>query len=186
LHFLKRIRSEKIGSLIGDCLGVGERVIDIGAGDCFLSHYLQQKCGVDITPVDISDYSQTALKPVIYDGKSLPFSDGCFDSALVLFVLHYVEDPLALLKEAQRVSRKRIIILQDLCPNNFVAAPTLAWGYFANLRRHSDRKLPYAVTEDKMSEFLELLSLKPIIQKNFVSSLSLYLIKHQLIVAEKA
>lgn len=185
MHFLKRIRSEKIGSLIGDYLGVGERAIDIGAGDCFLSHYLQQKCGVDITPVDVSDYSQTALKPVIYDGDSLPFSDGCFDSALVLFVLHYVQDPFALLKEAQRVSRKRIIILQDLCPNKF-PVPTLIWGYFANLGRHSDRKLPYAVTEEKMGEFLELLSLKPMIQKDFLSSLSLYLIKHQLIVAEKA
>lgn len=171
--------------MVGDYLGVGERTIDIGAGDCFLSHYLQQKCGVDISPVDVSDYSQTPLKPVVYDGNSLPFADGCFDSALMLFVLHYVQDPFALMKEAYRVSRKRVIILQDLCPNKLTAAPTLVWGYFANIGRHSDRKLPYAVTEDKIYEFLERLNLRPVAQKKFVSSLSLYMIKHQLIVAEK-
>lgn len=185
VDYLKKKRSEKIASWIGTHLNSGEKVVDIGAGDCFLSHSLQQRCGIEVFPVDIADYGRTDLKTIIYDGKTLPFPDDYFDSALVLFVLHYVKDPPTVLREARRVARKKIIILQDICPSPAAVAPTLVWGYLANLGRHSDRKLPYALSSTQMKNFLNLLGLKITTEKKFVSSVSLYLITHQLLVVEK-
>lgn len=185
MDFLKRKRSEKIASWIEAYLNSGEKVVDIGAGDCFLSNSVQQRCGIEIFPVDIADYSRTDLKTIIYDGKTLPFPDDYFDSALVLFVLHYVKDPLTVLREAQRVAKKRIIILQDVCTNRAVAVPTQLWGFLANLGRHSDRRIPRAVTEAEVKSYLKALGLKPVAEQRFVDSISLYLINHQLIVAQK-
>lgn len=185
MDFLKRKRSEKIASWIEAYLNSGEKVVDIGAGDCFLSNSLRQRCGIEIFPVDIADYSRSSIKTIIYDGKTIPFPDDYFDSALVLFVLHYVKDPLMVLREAQRVAKKRIIILQDVCTNRAVIAPTQLWGFLANLGRHSDRKIPYAITEDKVKGFLNVLGLKLVMEQKFISSISLCLINHQLLVAEK-
>lgn len=184
MNFLKRKRAKRIASWVVEYLKPGEKVVDIGAGDCVLSHFLQEMSDIEIFPIDVSDYSETHLKPIVYDGSKLPFPNNYFDSALLLFVLHYVEDPLLLLREAQRVAKKRVIILQDVCDSYVSTVPTLVWGYFANLRRHSDRRIPYALSDSKLKNCLDALDLKLVKEQKFSDSISLYSIEHQLFIAE--
>ena len=91
-----------------------DRVLDIGAGDCRLAVRLKEKANCTVVPVDVENFNQTDLKLIMFDGKRLPFEDNSFDAVLLVFVLHHAEDAKAVLEEARRVSRDRIIVLEDV------------------------------------------------------------------------
>lgn len=91
-----------------------DHVLDVGAGDCRLSARLQKIVGCQVTAVDVEDFNATDLPLMLFDGERLPFPDDAFDVVLLIFVLHHAEDAAAILKEAARVSRGRIIVLEDV------------------------------------------------------------------------
>jgi ubiquinone/menaquinone biosynthesis C-methylase UbiE len=37
-------------------------------------------------------------KPVLYDGKKMPFKDNVFDAALLITVLHHTPDPESIVR----------------------------------------------------------------------------------------
>jgi ubiquinone/menaquinone biosynthesis C-methylase UbiE len=92
----------------------GDQVLDVGAGDCRLAIRLQEKANCQVTPVDVEDFNQTDLKLIMFDGERLPFADGTFDAVLLVFVLHHAKDAKAVLAEARRVTRDRVIVLEDV------------------------------------------------------------------------
>jgi SAM-dependent methyltransferase len=94
-----------------------DRVLDFGAGDCRLAALLQRKIGCEVVPVDVEDFNQTRLRLTLFDGKHLPFPDDSFDIVLLIFVLHHAEDVQAVLAEARRVSRRAVLVLEDVCSN---------------------------------------------------------------------
>ncbi len=52
---------------------------------------------------------------VVYEpGTPIPFADKSFDTSMFITVLHHIPDPVAVLKEAMRVTRKSVIIVEDL------------------------------------------------------------------------
>ena len=59
------------------------------------------------------DFHVVGDGPVLFDGARLPFADGAFDVCLLAFVLSYTDDPAALLREAERVASRRVLILQS-------------------------------------------------------------------------
>jgi SAM-dependent methyltransferase len=93
---------------------LGDRVLDVGAGDCRLDLLLKRDPGCDVVPVDVADCNRTDLPLTIFDGRRLPFPDDSFDVALLVFVLHHAEDPRAVLMEARRVSRRQVIVFEDV------------------------------------------------------------------------
>ena len=92
-------------------------IIDIGSGTGTTSRLLRER-GFEVTSVDVKDRSiDPSLRPVLYDGTTLPFSDDSFDCALLLTVLHHTPDPETVLREAARVA-KHIIIIEDVYTNS--------------------------------------------------------------------
>ena len=91
----------------------GESVLDIGAGDGWSGHRLQQELGVVVEGVDVSDYSLAPIKVHLYDGVTLPFGNTSFDAAILVFVLHHCSDPENVLSEALRVAREGVFIFED-------------------------------------------------------------------------
>ena len=75
--------------------------------------------------------SMRGLPFSLYDGVNLPFPDGRFDVAMLSFVLHHVpnERKVVLLREALRVARQTVFILED--------TPTTAFDRFVS-RRHGE------------------------------------------------
>jgi ubiquinone/menaquinone biosynthesis C-methylase UbiE len=95
-------------------IGPADRVLDVGAGDCRLAVQLRKTIGCEIVPVDVEDFNVTDLKLTLFDGRRLPFPDHSFDVVLLVFVLHHAEDVKAVLAEAARVSRGRVIVFEDV------------------------------------------------------------------------
>ena len=70
--------------------------------------------GYSVDALDVADSSYSDdLKPALYDGAAMPYADHTYDVALLLTVLHHIEGPEAVLREAARVAR-RVIIIEDV------------------------------------------------------------------------
>lgn len=131
----------------------GERLLDIGTGPGSVCLLLGED-GYDVTPLDVRDRTLTRqVEPVIYDGKTLPFQEGSFDTALVLTVLHHTEDPRGILLEAKRVSGK-IIIIEDIYTNAFQKYLTYIFDSIFNLEflGHPHSNKPDSEWEELFSE----------------------------------
>lgn len=94
----------------------GTSCLDIGAGTGRFSKYLKNQ-GHHVIPVDVVDKSKVDLGFKIYDGKTLPLQDKYVDTSILMFVLHHAQNQLELLNEAIRVTKKYIIIGEDVMEN---------------------------------------------------------------------
>jgi SAM-dependent methyltransferase len=93
---------------------VGKRLLDLGAGEGYVTTALQRRAGVWACAVDIGRYQRTPVPYLIYDGTRLPFDDATFDTTLISLALHHCADPEAVLDEALRVTGARLIILESV------------------------------------------------------------------------
>jgi SAM-dependent methyltransferase len=103
----------------------GHSVLDVGCGDGLIDRLILDRrpdlriCGAD--PL----IRRGAHIPVVqFDGGRLPFTDRSWDTVLFCDVLHHTERPVALLREAVRVSRHSILI-KDHSVEGWLARPTL-------------------------------------------------------------
>ncbi len=91
----------------------GSRVLDIGCGTGYMLNLLDEEfscvglgCDVVQPPIDVPRFT-------IFDGFRLPYADQSVDVAFLIFVLHHAEDPGVLLREASRVARAAVIVVED-------------------------------------------------------------------------
>jgi len=107
----------------------GGLVLDVGCGSGLVPALLTKKAeSVEVVALDISEamlgLAQTnvagdgaRLRFLRSDGKALPFDDGTFDAVVSHHVIHHLADPVAMLREMQRVLK------------------TAGWIYVRDLRR---------------------------------------------------
>ena len=103
-------------SRIQEFLSPEDCILEIGSGPgSVLAEF--RRAGFSVDGLDIADNSISAdLKPIVYNGAAMPFSDGAYDTALLLTVLHHIHDPDAIIREAARIAR-RVIIVEDVYEN---------------------------------------------------------------------
>ena len=94
-----------------------ENIVDIGGGGGWISQELQKRKHTKNLILDVTNLNQTDLPLVIYDGKNMPFADNTFDSAFLICVLHHCSDPERVLKEAKRIVKNKIIIIENIAKN---------------------------------------------------------------------
>ena len=107
--------STPLALLFADFAGIdsGRDVLDVGSGPGALTTELARRLGASrVTAVDPSDSFVEALRerqPGVRveqaSAEKLPFPDASFDAALAQLVVHFMQDPLAGLREMARVSR---------------------------------------------------------------------------------
>lgn len=95
---------------------VGRRVLDLGAGEGWVADALAHR-GVFICSADVGPFSLARSPYVAYDGTRLPFDDRAFDTTLLLLTLHHCGKPEAVLDEALRVTRTRLIVTESVYRN---------------------------------------------------------------------
>jgi SAM-dependent methyltransferase len=117
-YWLGKQRAKDIFNKISPFLSQGDKLLDIGAGNCVVCEFLRER-KFDIVPIDIKNISFVkGIEPIIYNGEKIPFDDKSFDKSLILTVLHHTPEPEEILLEAKRVSKK-IIVIEDVYNNKF-------------------------------------------------------------------
>lgn len=139
--FVHPRRVRVLASMLAPLLPPG-RILDVGCGDGLLTRALADaRPDATVEGVDVL-VRPGALVPVrAFDGVTLPFSDGEFAATVCVDVVHHADDPLALLREAARVSRVGVIV-KDHTLDGWLAGPTLRFMDRVGNARHGVY-LPY-------------------------------------------
>ena len=115
-----KARARRLGPHLFDALNNCSSVLDFGCGDSILTDFLKKSLPHrKVIGLDTVDSNLTNMPILIYDGKRIPFSDKSFDAVIVGFVLHHCTDIQIILEEIRRVTRKKIIILEEVYKNQF-------------------------------------------------------------------
>ncbi len=95
-----------------------KNVLDVGTGSGLFAESFAAK-GLEVTGVDVNPEMLAAARQFVPSGdfrqgtaEELPVSDASFDLVFYGLVLHESDDPLQALREARRVSRQRVCILE--------------------------------------------------------------------------
>lgn len=107
-------------------------ILDIGSGNGLAASLLGKK-GKNIVPLDIHEgHYHNSVKPLVYDGKKIPFNDGHFEYGIILTVLHHVDEPEVLLEDIMRVC-KNLVIMEDIYSSPLQKRITFWLDTMANL-----------------------------------------------------
>jgi ubiquinone/menaquinone biosynthesis C-methylase UbiE len=116
----ERVARLEVGHVVDLCLEAGElkSVLDVGVGSGLFAEAFSQR-GLAVFGVDINPQMILAAREFVPQGKfreapaeTLPYADASFDLVFLGMLLHESDEPLKALKEAQRVSRRRVCILE--------------------------------------------------------------------------
>jgi len=105
------IRMRMIAECCSGYINNKTKILDIGAGNGYVSYYLQNKFGCKMHCADIMNYLEYDFPFSKISSTKLSFKDNSFDVAMINDTLHHMkEEPqIAMLKEAIRVAKKVII-----------------------------------------------------------------------------
>jgi demethylmenaquinone methyltransferase/2-methoxy-6-polyprenyl-1,4-benzoquinol methylase len=125
----------------------GDRVLDVATGTGLVSQELVRRYGCEIVGLDQSpqmlDAARARLRRdpelarrvslVAGEAEQLPFDDGAFDHLTFTYLLRYVDDPAATLRELARVVRPggRIASLEFGVPESPVSRAL--WGAYTRV-----------------------------------------------------
>ncbi len=104
-------RTRVLSSLITTLIPENARVLDVGCGDGDIDEQiLKKRQDITIEGIDILMRNKTKIPVTLFNGRDIPFPDNSFDCILFIDVLHHTEEPDMLIEEANRASKKYIII----------------------------------------------------------------------------
>ena len=113
-----RLEVKKVVNLSLENMENTKTVLDIGVGSGIFAEAFAAKglqiSGVDVNPEMLSAAFTFVPSGTFKQGKAekLPFEDAAFDLTFMGLLLHETDDTLAALKEARRVTQKRLAILE--------------------------------------------------------------------------
>jgi ubiquinone/menaquinone biosynthesis C-methylase UbiE len=134
------LRENEIGSRVAPHLRPGSQVLDVGSGTGRISQWLARRAGIRPTLADVIEFeNRVGGFPYVRlaDPLALPFEDRSFDAVMLLFVLHHIEawdDQERLVGEAARVSRSRVVVVEDTPTSAVDRAFNVGWDWVLNLR----------------------------------------------------
>jgi SAM-dependent methyltransferase len=94
----------------------GAHVLDVGSGDGLIAAaVVERRPDLRIEGIDVLVRENAAISVASFDGRTIPRASGSVDVVTLFDVLHHARDPLALLREAGRVARARVVIKDHVC-----------------------------------------------------------------------
>jgi phosphatidylethanolamine/phosphatidyl-N-methylethanolamine N-methyltransferase len=116
-------------SLEGLAIKEGDKVLIIGAGTGLDLEYIPRGCKIvatDITPSMVervrkrNTQMKHHLEAMVMDGQHLTFADNTFDKIILHLILAVIPDPVACIRETERVLRSggQIVIFDKFVPRN--------------------------------------------------------------------
>jgi ubiquinone/menaquinone biosynthesis C-methylase UbiE len=151
LKYVKK-RFENIKNYI-----VGNKILDLGAGNGLLALEIKEQLNKDVILVDVVDYNYTELPLILYDPEGkIPLGDKEVDTTVLYTVLHHASDPQHLLEEATRVTKQRLIIKEAYIEDNNIRITNSFFDWFYN-RVIGDENINVPLNFLKVREWEKLL-----------------------------
>ena len=143
---IRNFRANKILDSIKFFIKPGESVLSVGDGDGYVSMRIQERTGAMIQGLDIlhfKKYRVQGIPLVIYDGNEIPFADNSFDISAGVFLLHHCQNFELTLQEMIRVSKRKLIIFEDVFNNRLELAFLHFFDTIENRTFSSEMPIPY-------------------------------------------
>ena len=98
----------------------GRHCLDIGAGNGDFSRFLKSN-NHHVTSLDVVNKAKESYANhiTLFNGKDIPFDKKSFDTSILMFVLHHTNWQKQLIQDCIRVTKKYIIIAEDIIHNTF-------------------------------------------------------------------
>ena len=93
--------------------------LDIGCGNGYKSIEFMKHFNLNLVGLDIDNWLETSIPFQKFDGLNIPFPEKSFDISMFLYVLHHATDQEQLLLEAKKVTKKYVIVYEDVVNNRF-------------------------------------------------------------------
>lgn len=120
-------------------LAGAQSILDVGSSNGRLITQLTAGlAGARVVGVDVHVQPDSIIPIQHYDGLTLPFPSGSFDSVVLIDVLHHADDPPALLAEAARVAKHNVLI-KDHFFRNRLDWQILKWADYGGNAPHGIR-----------------------------------------------
>ena len=147
-----KIRLEGVRNYI-----LGEKVLDLGAGNGLLAQEIKKQLNKEVVLVDIVDYNYTDLPLLLYKPEGrVPLANEEVDTTILYTVLHHASDPEHLLKEATRVTKKRLVIKEAYIEKDDLRITNSFFDWFYN-RVIGDEDINVPLNFLKVEEWEKLL-----------------------------
>jgi SAM-dependent methyltransferase len=104
----------RIAHRIWTALGDAGTVLNVGAGTGSYEPADREVTAVEPSDVMRAQRAPGAAQCVAADAEALPFEDNSFDAAMAVLSDHHWRDPIAGLREMQRVARRVVVFQWDL------------------------------------------------------------------------
>ncbi len=126
-------RVKVLSTALAEFLPAAGSALDVGCGDGTLGFLLgQKKPTLSLLGLEIMPRPFCRIECRAFDGKTIPHPDCSFDVCLFVDVLHHTDDLLGLLREAERVTRRYVLIKDHLCENRADRAILSFMDWFGN------------------------------------------------------
>jgi SAM-dependent methyltransferase len=119
-YTVTRRTDPRIAARVWDALGEARTVLNVGAGTGSYEPPDRDVLAVEPSALMRSQRPAGAAPCVAATAERLPFDDDSFDAAMAFSTIHHWRDPLAGLREMQRVARRVVVFAFDTSdPNHF-------------------------------------------------------------------
>jgi ubiquinone/menaquinone biosynthesis C-methylase UbiE len=156
------LRENEVGRRVAAHLERGWEVLDVGSGTGRIGRWLAARAGVRPTLCDVVEFgNRVGGLPYVRleDPLRLPFADRSFDAVIMLFVLHHIgrwDHQERLLREAARVARHRVVLIEDTPGSRTERALNVAWDWALNLRHGVPKPFTFRTVEGWRAVFRRL------------------------------
>ena len=112
-YAVTRRTEARIAAQIWAALGDARTVLNVGAGTGSYEPPDRHVLAVEPSAVMRSQRPPGAAPCVAGSAERLPFADESFDAAMAIATIHHWQDPIAGLREMQRVARRMVVLTFD-------------------------------------------------------------------------
>ena len=136
-------RTRRMAQYLLPHIGFGESVLDCGCGSMLIAALLSEHAAATVYGTDVINLNRTALSMCLSAGERLPFASNSMDTICLVFVLHHVRSPGDTLRECLRVTRRRVIVAEDVYENPLELGVLRALDWFGNRSVSGEMELPF-------------------------------------------
>jgi len=107
-------RANRIERGIHRHLAGASTLLDCGCGSMPVPKLIEKRSSIQTFGTDVMNLGAAHPRFCVCAGEQLAFPDNSFDVVSLMFVLHHTDDPAIAVRECARVSKRHVLVLEDI------------------------------------------------------------------------